>query len=283
MEKYLLAAMLSLPPLAMASPPPSAPPEVMAAAPKGTTLLFFASSGNQSNADAAAVFETTPDKDGVKWRTLSLFGRKEGKFVEDFSNDKLIACSKCSQYHDEQFYTEMVQMSPGHIYIEQQDGGEKPSTTILDFQRKSGKWMIAKATRETVDFGRYNDRTEKLPIPKSGLAVDMDIKWIVPTYLNTLLLNKKDNSFSFLHGHPTTDAMWSSRKGDCNQTDCTILVQQGDGCISLVRDASQKSFAGKTANPKGKNEAVADAMKACESANGIKCEEVRTDCTRGIL
>lgn len=45
---------------------PEAPAEVTAAAPAGTMLLSFASIGDQPNADAAAVFETAPDKNDVR-------------------------------------------------------------------------------------------------------------------------------------------------------------------------------------------------------------------------
>lgn len=267
----------------MASPPPSAPPEVMAVAPKDTTLLFFKTSGNQPNADAAAVFETAPDKDGVKWRTLSLFGKKDGKFVPDFSSDKLIACSKCSQFHSDPFHAENVEIGLGRMEIDQMDRGEKPSTTSFTLSRKFGQWRVVKATQRLVDKGMDNDRTQKLPIPSSGLAKDMDAKWSVPWYLNTLLLNHKTNAFSFLHGDLSVEEMWKSHAGDCNPKDCAILVQQGDGCISLARDSKNQSFPGSTGNPKKEQESISKAMEACTASGGIDCKVVRTDCTRGIL
>lgn len=282
MRKNLLATLLALPLLAMVSPPPSAPPEVMAAAPKDATLLFFKTSGNQANADAAAVFETAPDKDGVRWRTLSLFGKKDGKFVPDFSSDKLIACSKCSQFHDDPFYPDAFKVNLGNIHIDQVDGGEKPSSTSLGFSRKSGIWKVTEATQRMVDAGRYNDRTQKLPLPSSGLAKDMDAKWILPWYLNTILINNKDNTFSFLHGDLSNDAVWKRAK-ECNLHDCTILIQKRDGCLSLVRDSKGKSYAGSTDNPKAEDEAKSSAMNACATAGGVKCENVRTDCSKGIF
>lgn len=283
MKTPLLAALLALPIGAMASPPPSAPPEVLSAAPKGTTLLFFAISGDQPNADAAAVFETAPDKDGVRWRTLSVFGKKDGELKPDFSSEKLIACSLCSQFHDDPFDTENFKVSAGRVHIEQMDGGEKPSTTILDLARQSDGWHVINATRRTVDVGRYNDRTHKLSIPSSGLAKDMDAQWSVPWFINTLLLNQKTNAFSFSHDNLSNEDMWKSQKEECNPQDCKILVQQGDGCISLARDSKGNSFPGSTKNPKKKGDAISQAMSACASSGGSDCKVVRTDCTKGIL
>lgn len=283
MKKILLATMLMISFGAEAASPTSAPQEVMASAPKGTTLLFYTDSGNQPHADAAAVFETAPDKDGVRWRTLTIFGKKDGVFVEDVRTDKLMACSKCSQFHDDPFDPENFKVGRGHIRIDQMDGGEKPTTTTLELTRQSGAWHVIKATRRTVDVGRYNDRTRALPIPASDLVKDMDAKWDVPWYLNTLLLNHKNNAFIFLHGDLSTEAMWQTQKGRCDQQDCVILVQQRDGCISLVRDSKGKSYPGSTSNPKKEDESISDAMKACTSDGGVECEEIRTDCSRGIF
>jgi hypothetical protein len=280
-------AMTSCPAIAAASSkaPPTAPAEVVSRAPAGTTLLWFGSSGNQPDADAMAVFETGPDKDDVRHRTLTVFGKKDGKFEPDFSSDKIIACSKCTQFHDDPFDGDAyVKVKPGHLHIEQADSGQKPSSTVLEFVRKAGVWHVASATRETVVAGDEKDTTEKLPLPASGLARDMDAKWSVPVFLNTILINhKKGDKFSFLHGDATVDAMWKSEEGDCNRQDCTILVQQQDGCISLVRDASARAFGAGTPDPKDEKAAVTRAMAACKAAGGQACKEVRTDCSKGIL
>jgi hypothetical protein len=262
---------------------PSAPAEVTTAAPKGTTLLSFATSGDQPNADAVAVFETTPDKDDVRHRTLVMFGKKGGKFVPDFSSDKIIACSKCSQFHDDPFYPAHVKVSPGHVLIEQFDAGEKSSQTLLDLVRKSDGWHVASATRETFVAGEGEGRNEKLVLPPSGLAKDLDAKWSVPVFLNAILINhSKGNKFSFEHGNASTDAMWKSESGDCNPKDCTVLVQAQDGCIALVRDASSRPFGAATPDPKDEDAATAKAMSACNAAGGKACEKVRTDCSTGI-
>jgi hypothetical protein len=265
--------------------PPVVPAEVASTAPAGTTLLWFGSSGNQPDADAMAVFETGPDKDDVRHRTLIVFGKKDGKFEPDFSSDKIIACSKCTQFHDDPFDGDAyVKVKPGRLHIEQADSGQKPSSTVLEFVRKSGAWHVASATRETVVAGDEKDTTEKLPLPASGLARDMDVKWSVPVFLNTILINhKKGDKFSFLHGDATVDAMWKSEEGDCNRQDCTILVQQQDGCISLVRDALARPFGAGTPDPKDEKAAVTKAMAACNAAGGQACKEVRTDCSKGIL
>lgn len=275
---------LVVPLLATGTALPSAPKEIAAYAPSGTTLLTFATSGDQPNADAFAVFETGPDKANVRHRTLIMFGKKNGKFVPDFSSDKLIACSACSQFHDDPWESNYLKFTPGRLHIEQMDGGEKPSTTFLDFVRKGGVWHVTAATRETVVAGREKDTTERLPLPASGLAKDMVVPWSVPVFLNTILINhKKGDEFSFLHGHASVDAMWKSEEGDCNRQDCTILVQQGDGCLSLVRDSIGRPFGAGTPDPKDEKAATAKAIAACSSAGGQSCEEVRNDCSRGIL
>jgi hypothetical protein len=256
----------------------------MAAAPPGTALQFFSSTGDQPVADAMAVFETAPDKDNVRFRTLVMFGKRDGKFVPDFSNGKVVACSLCSQFHDDPWDDNFLKFTVGHLHVEQMDGGEKPSTTYLDFVRKAGVWHVTNATRETVVSGRYEDTKEKLPLPSSGLAKDMDAKWSVPIFLNTILINhRKGDKFSFLHGDATVDAMWKGEEGDCNREDCTILVQQQDGCISLVRDSNGRPFGAGTPDPKDEKAATAKAMNACTSAGGQMCKEVRNDCSRGIL
>jgi len=288
MIRFALSAMaMASAPAFASSPskaPPNAPAEVTAAGPAGTALLSFASSGDQPNADAAAVFETAPDKDDVRHRTLVMFGKKGGKFVPDFSSNKLIACSKCSQFHDDQFHPAHVKVSLGRVRIEQFDAGEKPSQTMLDLVRKSDGWHVASATRETFVAGEDEGKSEKLILPRSGLAKDLDAKWTVPVFLNTILINhSKDNKFSFVHGSATVDAMWKSQAGDCNPKDCTILVQEQDGCISLVRDASSRPFGAATPDPKDEDAATAKAMNACNAAGGKSCEKVRTDCSTGIL
>lgn len=282
-----LAALLVTMGPAIAAPttkvPPTAPAEVLAAAPPGTTLLAFSASGDQPNADAIAVFETEPDKENVRHRTLVMFEKKNGKFAPDFSSEKLIACSLCSQFHDDQFYPAHVKLSPGHVHIDQFDAGEKPSQTTLDFVRKSDGWHVSNATRETVVSGYGADTTAKLPLPASGLAKDMDAHWSVPVFLNTVLFNRRNGKFMFMHKNPTPDSVWEAAKGDCTKEDCDVLVQQKDGCISLVRDSQGRPFAAGTPNPKDGKAALTRAMSACGAAGGTMCKEANTDCSTGIF
>jgi len=230
-----------------------------------------------------AVFETAPDKDNLRHRTLVVFGKKDGKFVFDFSNDKLIACSLCSQFHDDQFYPDGVKITPGHIHIDQSDAGEKPSETELDFVRKDNGWHVTKATRRTVVSGYGADTTTKLPLPASGLAKDMDAKWTFPVFYNAVLFNRRNGKFMFMHKEPTPDSIWVDAKGDCNKEDCDVLVRQKDGCISLVRDSRGRPFAAGTPNPKDEKAALAKAMVACSAAGGTMCKEANTDCSTGIF
>ena len=285
--RLALAALTMVAAPAFASLPPeaalSAPAEVTAAAPAGTTLLSFASSGDQPNADAAAVFEAAPGKDDVRYRTLVVFGKNDGKFIPDFSSEKLIACSKCSQFHDDQFYPAHVKVSPGHIHIDQFDAGEKPSQTMLDLVRKPDGWHVTNATRETVVEGYGAATTRKLPLPASGLAKDMDAKWTVPVFLNTVLFNRRNGKFMFMHKNPTPEAVWTAAKGDCNKDDCDVLIQQQDGCISLVRDGTGRPFAAGTPNPKDEKAALTKAMDACSAGGGKACKEANTDCNTGVF
>lgn len=123
---------------------------------------------------------------------------------------------------------------------------------------------------------------ESLPIPSSGLAKDMNARWNVPVYLSTLMVNHKNGKFMFLHRDESPEAAWNSVKGDCNKQDCTILAQQQDGCISLVRDALSRSFSGVGADTRDEKPAVSAAMDACNAVGGRLCKPVRTDCSAGI-
>jgi hypothetical protein len=265
-----------------AESPLSAPTEVVAAAPEGTHLLAFKASNDQADADAVAVFETTPDKDGVMYRDLIIFGKRDGKFVPEMSSGKIIACSKCSQFHDDPFMVEGVDVKNGHVRIDQEDGGEKPTTTIIDLTRQAGEWHVKSASRHIVVMGRYEERTVVLPLPNSGLAKDMDAQWTVPVYLNTLIVNQKTGKYWILAGDESQEAVWKHMVGRCDKQDCTILVQQQDGCISLVRDESSRPFSGASPDNKQKKQAVSQAMETCNAAGGKACKEVETQCRRGI-
>jgi Domain of unknown function (DUF4189) len=265
-----------------AEPPPATPLEVVAAAPQGTRLLAFTASGDQPNADALAVFEAPPDKDGVIHRDLIIFGKSGGKFVPEVSNNKLIACSKCSQFHDDPFAHANLKVTPGHIHLDQMDGGEQPSTTAMDFSLKESRWVVTSATRLSVDEGRYDSRTEKLPIPSSGLVKDMDGAWSVPTYFNALAVETKSNRFMFLHGDGSRDELRGSVQSGCKDGDCKVLVEQQDGCISLVRDGAGRSFGVGIPDAGKKDQTVASAMAACSGAGGEQCKAVRTDCSTGV-
>lgn len=279
------AALLAVSVSAYATTPPaspSAPPEVIAAAPAGTTILAFATSGDQPTADAAAVFESAPDKDDVRYRTLVVFGKKAGKFVPDFSNDKIIGCSKCTQFHDDPFWPAHLKVTAGHILLDQFDSGQKPSTTTIELTRKSGAWYVNAAERQTVEGGDGAASLRKLPLPNSGLARDMDGDWSIPVVLNTLMINNKNGKFMLYHGGGSPEQVWQTLKDDCNMQDCTILVQQQDGCISLAKDASGRFFGAGVPNPRDKKAAIKKATDACNASGGKQCEAIRTDCNRGI-
>ena len=277
----VLAVLMAAPAMSTTATP-SAPTEVVAAAPRDTKLIAFKTSGDQVDANAVAVFETPPDKDGVTYRDFTIFGKKDGKFVPEVTSNKLIACSKCSQFHDDPFMVEGLDVKQGHIRIDQEDGGEKPTTTIIDLTRQSGEWHVKSANRHLVVMGRYEERTVVLPLPKSGLAKDMDAQWVIPIYLNTLIVNQKTGKSWILTGDESQDAVWKHMIGRCDKQDCKILVQQQDGCISLVRDESSRPFSGASSDSKQEKQAVSQAIDACNAAGGKACREVDTQCRRGI-
>ena len=262
---------------------PQAPDEVAAAAPNGMTLLVFKASSATEGATGAAVYETPPDANDVRFRTLTLFHRKSGRFVPEATSNKVIACSKCSQFHDDPFDGDGLDVSAHHVRIEQMDGGEKPSTTTLDLAWKNGAWHVTKATRVTVAMGRYATKTEALPLPKSGLLKDMDARWSVPQYLNTLVIDPATHKFMFLHGDLTQADVRKQMAAECQDGACQIAVQQHDGCISVARDAKQRLFSGATTNTKASAEAASKAQQACRAEGGQACEVVRTDCSVGVL
>ena len=277
-----LAALLTWPMLTFAASNATAPAEVNSATPKGSRLIAFVSSGDQPDADAVAIFEGNADKAGSRYRTLIAFGKKNGVFQQDFTSDKLIACSLCSQFHDDPFRPRHVKVTQGHIHIDQFDSGEKPSSTIIDLNRQNGVWHVTSATRNTVVAGREDERKEDLRLPPSGLAKDMDARWSIPVFLNTIVVNKNTGKFSFIHRSPNEQAVWESLKGECMKDDCTVLVQQGDGCISLVKDAAGRSYGGSVSDTDDEKGAAARAIAACQSGGGNACKEVRTDCSKGI-
>jgi hypothetical protein len=283
----MLAALIAFP----AACDTASPPEIVAAAPDGTRLIFFKSSGDQADGTAAAVYETPPDSNDVRHRTLIIFGRKGGGFTPEVTNDKVIACSKCSQFHDDPFnpkYAEnYVDVAPDHIYMEQADGGERPSTTTLDFSRKKDRWYVAKAVREVIEAGRYESSTERLPLPASRLVQDMDARWSVPVYLNAIVVNDVTGRFAFIRGARSKESLENSIATDCKGSDCRVLVRQGDGCMSLVRDGSGRSFGVSVPNPNARTAeravAASKALAECESSGGTACKEIRTDCAKGAL
>lgn len=277
----LLATSMSAPATAQPSST-SAPAEVMTAAPAGTTILYFAESGSQPDAAAAAVFESAPDREGVRRRTLAVFGKREGTFIPQFSNDKVIGCSKCTQFHDDPFWPDNVKVATNHITIDQGDGGETPSTTSISLVLRDGVWKVEHAIRKVVRGGRGEGATETISLPPSGLAKDLDVKWTVPVFYNTIVVNNTTGRFMFRHQTPTPEGVWDEIKGRCNKQECSIVVQQQDGCISLVQDASAKSFGAGTPDEKNESAASAKAMAACQAAGGQQCKVVRTDCTKGI-
>lgn len=278
----VLAATLILPTLIFASSIATVPVEIDSAAPKGSRLIAFVSSGDQSDADAVAIFEGSTDNAGIRNRVLMTFGKKNGVFQKNFTSEKLIACSLCSQFHDDPFRPRHVKVTPGHIHIDQFDSGEKPSSTVIELNRQNGVWRVTSATRSTVVAGRGDERKETLPFPPSGLAKDMDARWSVPVFFNTIIVKKSTGKFFFVHRSPNERAAWEALKDECTNDDCTVLVQQGDGCISLVKDVSGHSYGGTTPDTDDEKGAAARAIATCESAGGYACKEVRTDCSKGI-
>lgn len=271
--------------LVLAGTPPQAPAEITVAAPAGMTLLSFKASGTQAGAAAAAVYETAPADDGVRHRQLTLFGNTGGKFVPEATSDKLIACSMCTQYHDDPFYPAHVEVSVGHVHIDQFDSGEMPTTTTFDFVQKQGKWYVTKATRDTYDRGFGDPHKETLPIPASGLVQDMDGRWSVPTYFNALVVNDTTGRYSFSLGEGSTKELQNdiATSFTCKAAGCRVLLQtQQDGCLSLVRDSSGKSFGAGNTDPDSKAGAIDKAMAACKSGGGATCKEVEARCSKGF-
>lgn len=268
---------------APSNPLPAAPAEVTAAAPHQTVLLAYRASGSQEGDTAVAVYETSPDADDVRHRVLTIFGNRNGTFVPEVTSDKLIACSKCTQFHNDAFAPENVKVSPGHIHLAQFDSGEMPSTTSFDFEKRQGEWYVTRATRVTYEGGDGDPIEENLPIPASGLVQHMNGQWSVPTYWNAIVVNDATGRFSFEHGEPTLQSLRNSIEKSCKGPRCRVLAQQQDGCISLVHDSDGKSFGGGSSNPKSAAAAIGKALEACKAAGSEGCREIRTDCSKGIL
>jgi hypothetical protein len=273
------------PSLILAGTPPLIPAEVSASAPPGTTLLAYQASGAKDGAIAAAVYETSPDAEGVRHRVLTVFGNKTGKFIPEASNDRIIACSKCTQFHDDAFAPKYIEVSADRVHIDQFDSGEMPSTTSIDFERRRGAWYVGKATRVTYEAGGGIPLRENLPLPTSGLLQDMDGQWSVPPSFIAIVANDTTGRYSFLHGYHTAQELQKSIDGSytCKVAGCRVLLKQShDGCLSLARDSNGKSFGVATVDPQAKTEATHGAIDACKVAGGTECKEVETRCSSGI-
>lgn len=270
---------------ALADTPPRTPTEVIAAAPPGTTLLAYQASGPQSGATSVAVYESTPDSDGVRHRQLIIFKEENGKFVPEASSKRLIACSKCTQFHDDPFSPKYVEVSESRVHIDQFDSGEMPSTTSIDLERRQGQWYVTKATRVTYEAGAGDPLKENLPLPTSGLAQDMGGRWSVPPSFSAIVVNDVTGRYSLLHDYHTAQDLQQSIAGShtCKVAGCRVLLKQShDGCLSLVRDNNGMSFGAATVDPQAKTAAMAEAMAACKVAGGRECKEVETRCNSGI-
>ncbi|HEX7814574.1 DUF4189 domain-containing protein [Dyella sp.] len=267
----------------------SAPAEVTAAAPKGTHLVFFRASGEQVGADAVAVFETAADASGAKQRDLVVFRKQASGFTVVAHNDKVIACSTCSQFHDDPFSAgQHIEVSPGHIHIEQMDSGETPSTTTFDFSDDTSarQWRVTDASRVQVKNGRGKGVTRKLPLPASGLLADMDGQWSTPTFWNALVVNDQKHTFSFLLSKPSEQAIDAAIHASSSCADgaaCRVLVKQHDGCMGLARDADKTFFSATSPDPKAEDAVAKQALAACKAGGKGDCETVRTECSTGAM
>lgn len=302
-----LAALLLLPfavPAPGAEAPPDVPADVLAVVPDGMRLLTFKTAGPRNDGFdkagegyiAAAVYETASDTDGVRYRTLTLFIRKDGRFVPELTNDKVIACSKCSQFHDDPFIPDHLEVITGHIAkILQMDGGMHSSTTeLVFFRRNDGQWVVTKAERITYEYGLDDEvLKEQLPLPASGLVRDMDAHWIVPEYFSTLVVNQRRHRYTFLSGAHSLAQVGREIRAKVNDTrndrrvctvesHCEVAAQlHHDGCISVVESESLQLFGGSTQELKA-SKAIANAMAACSAAGGKACTALRTECNVGV-
>jgi Domain of unknown function (DUF4189) len=272
---------------AQAADAPTAPTEIAAAAPAGTHLIFFKASGDATAADAVAVYETSANSAGTKQRDLIVFRKQGGKFAPVAQNDKIIACSTCSQFHNDPFDGgSYVTVKPGHIHVEQMDSGETPSTTSFEFayDTASGKWRVTDATRVDVKDGRGTAKSRKLPLPASGLLSDMDGQWQQPVYWNALVVNEQKHSFSFILSKPSEKALDAAVHASCaDASACRVLVKQNDGCMSLARDADKAFFSASSTDPKAEDAVSDKALATCKAGGKGECEAVRTECSTGAM
>jgi hypothetical protein len=268
---------------ALAASTPTAPAEIAAAAPAGTQLIFFKAAAT----DAIAVYETAADTSGTKRRDLIVFRNQDGTFSPVAQNDKVIACSTCSQFHDDPFNGgSYVTVKPGHIHIEQMDSGETPSTTTFEFAYDStaGTWRVTDATRVDVKDGRGTPVSRKLPLPASGLLSDLNGQWQHPVYWNALVVNRLKHSFSFILSKPSEKALDASIHASCTDASaCQVLVKQNDGCMGLVRDADKAFFSATSPDPKAEDAVSDKALAACKAGGKGECEAVRTECSTGAM
>lgn len=259
-----------------------APPEVSSAAPAGTHLAFYKASA----VDAVAVYETASDASGSRKRDFIVFRKKDGVFQPVVRNDKIIACSTCTPERDDPFLGgRHIDVSPGHIHVEQIYGDAHPSSATYDFtyDTASGQWKVNSASR-TDGTAEGKDATKKLPLPASGLLKDFDGRWSTTSYWNALVVNDTKHSFQFLLSSPSEEALAATIKKSCDEKgNCRVIARVQDGCLALARDAGGQFFAAATPGTGSEDKASQEAMATCKSKGKGECEAVRTSCSAGAI
>lgn len=267
------------------------PPEVQALVPSGMKLLFFTTNqGGAEGSDAVAILESTrmPANAHISTgpRPLIVLRKSEGVYREVARNDKIIGCSTCGEDADDPFLPQGIQLTPGHLVIDQEHG-PGPSTAVYDFVRdsKTQQWIVTKAVNTHVEQSPVGTNLIQTPtalvLPKPPLLVNFDPGWHETQLWAAIAVNGKTGRFAFLGEFPDQHSLDNNIKDECQQRGvCTVLVKQDFGCMALAKDAKGRFFAGSSlVAGVGEQESKENALKECRSHDGGACEIVRRDCS----
>ncbi|SFS18912.1 protein of unknown function [Dyella sp. OK004] len=296
---FLFASLLLLSVAALAQDNPyhpvatqSLPAELKAFVPPDTKVIFYKATGTTDGSDAVVVLERQkqiPSEADITsgQRPLLMFRRVNGVFKEVDRNNNIIACSTCGDFLDDPFGDHLVDLTPGHMKIEQIHGGHHPSSADYTFvyDRAAQQWRVVSASRTRFgDAGEGAKKVEKLQLPSDTLLTDFDPQWHRPEYWNALVVNDKTHAFSSIVDKPDEQSLDEDIHGDCQSEGiCHVLVKQKYGCMALVKSGSGQFFtATSTLEERGGGAAVSrKALDQCTGQGKSPCEVLRNDCSTG--
>lgn len=267
------------------------PSEVQALVPTGMKLLFFkADEGRAEGSDAIAILESMRKPADAHTstgpRTLIMLRKSNGIYREVARNNKIIGCSTCGEDADDPFLPQGVELTPGHLVIDQEHGSA-PSTAVYTFVRdpKTQEWLVTHAVNTHVGQspvgGDFIKTPTPLVLPNPPLLVNFDPAWREAQFWGAIIVSEKAGGFMFMGNLPDQQSLDKSISAVCRQKGlCKVLVKQNFGCMALAKDAKGRFFAGASlTSDNADTHSREHALNECKSLGGNACQIVRSDCS----